>query len=51
MQLSAGVIVRATTRETATASTYEVASGEKKAPVRPVRKKIGTIAATMISVA
>ena len=34
-----------------TARVYEVASGRKNAPVSPSRKKIGTVAATMINVA
>jgi hypothetical protein len=45
------VTVSATRSETPTARTYVTASGLKNAPVRPVRKKTGVIAATMISVA
>ncbi len=51
MSASAGVTVSATTIEESTASVYAMASGRKNAPVRPWRKKIGTAAAMMMSVA
>jgi hypothetical protein len=51
MRLNAGVTVSAVSSETPTASTYDSASGRKNAPVRPSRKKMGSIATTMISVA
>ena len=51
IRASAGVTVSATTSEAPTARMYEKARGLKNAPVRPVRKKTGIIAATMISVA
>jgi hypothetical protein len=51
IRLSAGVTVRATSSDTTTASAYEKAKGRKNEPVRPLKKKTGTIARTTIRVA